>query len=351
MKYNTFFLLVILSACSHFTEQEAIKVIVPSKVKPQVKMITPVKKMVVFKRPKNTSVVRKYCKKINKNFLSWGWGNSKCLDFKWHHVRNSVKGDPLMWATFGDEKAHRIKAKDTTLILCGVHGDEITPIKLCYDILYSLKKNVSKDPQVYADKMIVVVPIVNPDSYFKKRPTRTNANGVDINRNFPTRDWKKSALSKWKGRYRSDPRRFPGKRALSEPEVLFQVNLIKRYSPDKIVSVHAPLTIIDYDGPKSGKGSKQTLGKINYAKELLVQMSSKAGGYKILNYPFFPGSLGNYAGFERNIPTYTLELPSSDNRKSKEYWKLFKNAIHSAIYYDFKVGQKERPASTESAKN
>ena len=41
-------------------------------------------------------------------------------------------------------------------------------------------------------------------------------------------------------------------------------------------------------------------------------MSKKASGYKITDYPFFTGSLGNYAGNERQIPTYTLELPNSD---------------------------------------
>ena len=46
----------------------------------------------------------------------------------------------------------------------------------------------------------------------------------------------------------------------------------------------------------------------NYKKasQLLVQMSRKASGYRIKNYPFFPGSLGNWAGNERGIPTYTL---------------------------------------------
>ena len=68
---------------------------------------------------------------------------------------------------------------------------------------------------------------------------------------------------------------------LQEPEVIFQVNLIKRYKPNKIISVHAPLTIIDYDGP--------TRKNRNYKKasQLLIQMSRKASGYRIKNYPFF----------------------------------------------------------------
>ena len=287
--------------------------------------LKPEKEPVVKLKPK----VAKFCKKVSKRFLHYGWGKSKCSRYPWNHVRNSVTGDPLIWVTYGNEELHREKPKNTTLILCGVHGDEITPVKFCYDIM----KHVRTNQQAYKEKLIVIAPIVNPDSFFRRRPTRTNHRGIDINRNFPTRDWRRNALKMWKRRYRKDKRRYPGKRPLSEPEVIFQVNLIKRYKPNKIISVHAPLTIIDYDGPtKKGKNFKK-------ASQLLVQMSRKASGYRIKNYPFFPGSLGNWAGNERGIPTYTLELPSSDNRKHKEYWRLFKSAIHAALLKDFRVDQ------------
>lgn len=62
-------------------------------------------------------------------------------------------------------------------------------------------------------------------------------------------------------------------------------------------------------------------------------MSKKANGYRVKNYPFFPGSLGNYAGNERKIPTYTLELPSSDNRNHKKYWKMFRESIDFALFH------------------
>ena len=53
--------------------------------------------------------------------------------------------------------------------------------------------------------------------------TRTNARGVDVNRNFDTRNRK--------------PGRRHGPRALSEPETRFVAELIGRFRPAAIVAI------------------------------------------------------------------------------------------------------------------
>lgn len=287
----------------------------------------------------NTPKVKDYCKKIDSYFAKYNWGKSHCDEFYWNHVRNSHLGNPIIWSVFGDEKAHNIKAKNSTLILCGIHGDEITPVKFCFDILHDLIENPDK---VAPDNLIVIAPLVTPDSFLKKFPTRYNARGVDINRNFPTKDWDENALKLWKNRYKSDKRRYPGKVAHSEQETVFMVNLIRRYNPDKIIQVHAPLTLIDYDGPEENNTG-------NNAMQLLIQMSDKAGKYRINNYPFFTGSLGNWAGNERGIPTYTLELPNSDWTKTKKFYQTFRTAIHHAIGHDLKSDLKPKEKVTKKS--
>ncbi len=282
------------------------------------------------------SPIESYCDRTDRAFKKHRWGKSSCHDIGWEYVRTSVKGRPLVWTSFGKEGS----TKDVTLILCGVHGDEITPVKFCYDVIDYFKRieegsivseEIHGEVMDFKNRFLVVAPLANPDSFFKKRPTRMNANGVDINRNLPTTDFKADAMRLWKSRYRRDPRRYPGVKAMSEPETVFQVNLIKRFKPLKIISVHAPLTMLDYDGP----ADRHTGGLVgSRANQLLIQMSEQAKGYKIKNYPFFPGSLGNYAGNERNIPTYTLELPSSNARNHSRYWNLFKKSIHHAVMHD-----------------
>lgn len=276
-----------------------------------------------------SSIIKNFCQELDEKFTKYQWGESQCADIKWESVRSSHQGRPLMWKVFGEEKL----SNNTTLILCGVHGDEITPIKFCFDII----NNLQNHPMDLKDNTLVIVPLVSPDSFIKENPTRTNFKGVDVNRNFPTKDWDEFALSSWKNHYGSDTRRYPGPHAMSEPETLFQVNLIKRFQPHKIISVHAPLTLLDYDGPRlTGKTT------ISLGEKLLKTMSKKAFDYKIKNYPFFPGSLGNYSGNERHIPTYTLELPNSDFTRTDEFWNLFKEAIRDAILTDFREASSDK---------
>lgn len=270
-----------------------------------------------------TGPVAKFCSDLGSQFSTYKWGEPRCEDFNWNHVRNSNLGTPLIWTVFGEEKSEA--ANNTTLILCGVHGDEITPIKFCWDLMRELKNN-----HTFKDKLVVVAPLVAPDSFFKKKPTRTNGRGVDVNRNFPTKDWKAEAHKRWKHNLGRDKRKYPGHYAASEQETIFQMNLILRYKPNKVISVHSPLTMLDYDGPSLKADAGKSAGM------LLEEMSSKAAGYKISNYPVFPGSLGNWAGKEKHIPTYTLELPNSNPAETDKFWKLFKDAVLYATQHKLK---------------
>lgn len=264
-----------------------------------------------------TEPIQRFCTDLKKKFDEYGWGEPRCEDFKWNHVRNSNLGTPLIWTVFGDEKS--ASAENTTVVMCGVHGDEITPVKFCWDLIRELRMNHD-----FKDKVVVVAPLVAPDSFFKDKPTRTNGRGIDVNRNFPTQDWRLEAHKRWK-QHGHDKRKFPGHQAGSEQETIFQMNLILRYKPNKVISVHAPLSLLDYDGPTLTSESGKS------AQELLQQMSQKSSGYKVSNYPVFPGSLGNWAGKEKHIPTYTLELPNTNFKESERFWNLFKDAMIYAV--------------------
>ena len=255
------------------------------------------------------------CADLDKAFQKRNWGKNPCRDIQWKVGGTSVQGRPLMYAEFGSEKA-----TNTTLIFSMVHADEITPLYLAFVLAEWAQINMPKNP----DARLVLVPFVNPDGFFTTPKTRTNARGVDCNRNFATKDWKRDALRAWKTKFHSEKRRFPGNQPDSEPETIFQRQMIEKTKPRKIISIHSPLNFIDYDGPDHltlARFSEEYVGK---CVELRKIVKARHGG-------FFPGSLGNYAGQELGIPTITLELPTAQYEKAKIYWEQFKKGIMTVV--------------------
>ena len=177
------------------------------------------------------------------------------------------------------------------LVIGGIHGDEFSSVSVLFKWMDILNEHHSG---MFNWRFI---PVSNPDGLLRKKSQRQNANGVDLNRNFPTADWDGVAAEHWKNRGRKHPRRYPGESANSEPETQWLVNQIQDFQPDVIVSMHAPYHLVDYDGPPK---APDQLGSL-YLRRLGV----------------FPGSLGNYAGVDLNLPIVTVELASAGSMPSR----------------------------------
>ena len=258
------------------------------------------------------------CAGLDKAFQKRSWGSNPCRKVKWHVHSNSVQGRPLVYAEFGPASA-----RNTTLIFAMVHGDEITPLYMGFTLARWAELNMKNFPNT----RLVLAPLVNPDGFFGYPKTRMNARGVDCNRNFDTRDWKKKALASWKRDFHSDKRRFPGNVPDSEPETVFQKKLIELVKPNKIISIHSPLNVLDYDGPDHLKLDRFNEEYVQKCEELRNKVRAKSTG-------FFPGSLGNYAGNELGIPTITLELPTANPDFAKKYWDQFKKGLEMVIKHE-----------------
>ncbi len=224
-------------------------------------------------------------------------------------------GDDFIIVTTATFQVSRIQSgiigdcdgSSSVVILAGVHGDEPKSVDLVRRFLDWAATRASAN-------RIVVVPVVNLQGYAVRR--RVNGRGVDLNRNFPTRDW-------CGGRKRS--RYYPGPSAGSERETRAVMRLIERERPTRIVTIHS----IDkhrycnnYDGP--GKR--------------LATMMSRRNGYPVratIGYPT-PGSLGTWAGVERGIATVTLELPS--HHSPKRCWEDNRAALAVACGFSESTG-------------
>ena len=174
------------------------------------------------------------------------------------------------------------------LVIGAIHGDELSSASVALHWLNLAELGVFAMPQAVHWRFI---PALNPDGLFNQPPRRVNANGVDLNRNFPTPNWERDAKIYWEKRTKKDPRRYPGAKPLSEPESRFLHEEMQRFKPQLIVSIHAPYGVLDFDGPSVPP--------------------SKLGRLYLDQVGIFPGSLGNYGGVHKGVPVVTVELPNS----------------------------------------
>jgi len=169
------------------------------------------------------------------------------------------------------------------LVIGVFHGDEPQG-------KFLLEKYLTQNPRT----KLLLIPCLNPDGFDAKK--RTNLNSVDLNRNFPTKNW---ILSK-------NDEFFGGEFPASEIETKFLIEVIEKYKPKAILTLHAPYKIVNYDGGDEAQKISEQISKII--------------GYPVqpsIGYPT-PGSFGTWAGIENKIPTITLELDEEVELKELE---------------------------------
>ena len=174
------------------------------------------------------------------------------------------------------------------LVIGAIHGDELSSAAVALHWIRLASQPPADMPQSIHWRF---VPVLNPDGVLSRPPTRVNASGVDLNRNFPTPNWQRDSRIYWEKRTARDPRRWPGPQPLSEPESRFLHDQMGSFNPQLIVSIHAPYGVLDFDGPSVPP--------------------SRLGRLYLDQVGIFPGSLGNYGGVHKGVPVVTVELPNS----------------------------------------
>jgi len=205
----------------------------------------------------------------------------------------SRNGFPILMRSIPAARGGKQGEPVRVLLLGGIHGDELTAGAIVFQWMQWMQSPEAREFSWH------VAPVVNPDGLLAPKPQRVNANGVDLNRNFPTPGWEQDAKRYWMKTTGSDPRRFPGQSPLSEPESRWLNEEMERFKPHVIISVHAPFGVLDFDGP--AKKAPRRFGRLYF---------SRVGVY--------PGSLGNYGGMHKNVPVITIELPNARSMPSPD---------------------------------
>jgi len=125
------------------------------------------------------------------------------------------------------------------------HGDELLGPEVLY---YFCRWLLERQEPTYADQLLsknlfLIAPIFNMDNY---KVIRKNANGVDLNRNFPV-GWGGSGSS-------ADPTayNYKGTSASSEPETKAMLSALEKWKPSFLLDQHI------YAGPYFARASNYT---------------------------------------------------------------------------------------------
>jgi len=188
--------------------------------------------------------------------------------------------------------------EEVVLIIATIHGNENAGTPM----MHHLREELIAHPEMLEGRKVVIIPVINPDGYAKN--IRTNANGVDLNRNFPASNRVNSH------RYGTSP--------LSEPESRLMKQLLDEYKPARIVVTHQPLDCVDWDGPAED---------LSRHMARYCNLPSRRIGAR-------PGSLGSHAGVDLKIPIITYEMPrDAEKASSREIWLRWGPALMAAITF------------------
>lgn len=266
-----------------------------------------------------------FCKRIDQKLSSIGY--QECLGVGLIDSGARSNNDtPLLYRDFlpvnGDARAR-------VLLIGGIHGDEYSSVSIVFKWLSMLGSEQLGERFHWR-----VVPVLNPDGLLRppRMSQRMNANGVDLNRNFPSPNWDTEAHNYWIHRTRRNVRRYPGPAALSEPESAWLAEQIEVFRPHAVISVHAPHGVVDFDGPRV---PPRQLGPL----ELRL-----LGTY--------PGSMGRYIGVHKGIPLLTVELESAfgmpANNEINDIWDDMLGWLHAKIARPMQLAEEKNEVVPDS---
>lgn len=211
-------------------------------------------------------------------------------------IGSSVQGRSVQSHSFGN-------GSSVIVYVGGMHGTESSGTRTLEGFIDALEQNPDRIP---ANRRIVIIANSNPDG--GAHGTRTNANNVDLNRNFPAHDWQ--SLVHMPGGVESP--NGGGSAALSEPESRALASYIEALSPRLVLTYHAVASVVI----GNGSGDSNALAGV-YARKTSYKHAYDAQSDETFGYPT-TGEFEDWLHDVKGIPALLIELGSSrSNQFSK----------------------------------
>ena len=197
--------------------------------------------------------------------------------------RRTSIGTPIaLHASASPEQLARSNARPIVLI-GGVHGDEPEGVELASRAIEWLSAQPGGAVAPWA-----ATPCLNVDGFARRE--RTNARGVDLNRNYPSKDWSSECAK---------PRYFPGVAPGSEVETQAIVELARSLKPRLFIHCHSwePCIVV------TGEPARADAERL-----------ARSSGYEArdsIGYPT-PGSLSSFGWRDLAIPVICIEERDSE---------------------------------------
>lgn len=222
--------------------------------------------------------------------------NSRVLCKTTFSIGSSVKGRSIV--------AHKFGSGGSKIIFVGgTHGNEKSSVYLLNSFSDYLEANPDKIP---AHRTVIIIPNLNPDGFAAS--TRTNANNVDLNRNFPANDWKQGVIMPG-GSFNPNG---GGSAPLSEPESRALANYVLSQNPRLVLTYHAAGGIV----MPNDSGDSIALAKV-YDQKSNLGYASKSQTGSLFPYDT-TGAFEDWLHDKHGIATLLIELwTKSGNEFSK----------------------------------
>ena len=147
-------------------------------------------------------------------------------------IGHSVQGRPIEVGCIGPSAA---EAQRSLLLVGGIHtGAEALTSDLALELAKAVWGGAIRVPEPVR---LCVLPTLNPDGI--ANDTHTNANGVDLNRNWPAEDWQQGAWHPETGPVSG------GDRPLSEPETRALFDYLEDTRPSAVVVLHCCGSLVE----------------------------------------------------------------------------------------------------------